>query len=224
MMVARLALSLMIGMSNLPVPDRQAPAAPGVSTVSVLDNETTGVEHLVLAPGAREQPHTHAHPIVVIVLTRSDMEIHNGTSHTKGTQQPGHLEFVKAGTAHHTANVGTTPLHALVLSIKPDRPRGGIAPPAQATPGVTRTSLLDNAHVTVTKLEFEPDVREPLHTHPFDLLVVPTTASRVDMQIGDRKEMRGYMVGEAIFIHRGVPHAVANIGAASFRAVAVAFK
>jgi quercetin dioxygenase-like cupin family protein len=226
MMLARVALTvIVIGIAGLAVSGAQTPALPAGFTVTpVFDNTTASVVRLQLAPGAREQPHTHTYPMLVVLLSRSEMEMHNGTSHTKASRHPGHLEFVKAGVPHHAANVGTMPLDALVLSIKPDRARAGATPPAQATPGVTRTSLLDNADVTVTRLEFEADMREPLHTHPYDLIVVPTTLSRVDLQIGNKKEMRSYAVGEAIFIKRHVPHAVANIGAAPFRALAVAIK
>src|SRR5688500_18373125 len=198
MVLARVALTLVvIGIAGLALPEAQAPALPaGVTAASLFDNMTASVVRLQLAPGARELPHTHAHPMLVVLLSRSEMEMQNGTSHTKATRQPGDLEFVKAGVLHHAANVGGMPLDALVVSIKPDRIRAGAAPPAQATPGVTRTSILDNADVTVTRLEFEADVREPLHTHPYDLIVVPTTPSRVDLQIGDKKQMRSYAIGE----------------------------
>jgi len=190
----------------------------------VLDNATITAVRLKLAPGAKEQPHTHAYPMLVVVLTKGEMEMRNGEGHTKGARKVGDVEFVAAGVSHNAANVGAAPLEALVLAIKPERVRGGTAPPAQALPGVTRKPLLDNPDVKVTRLEFEAEVREAVHTHPYDLLVVPTTPARLDIQVGDKKHVRGYAIGEAIFIPRTVPHAVANVGTASFRILGIAIK
>ena len=190
----------------------------------VLDNATVTAVRLKLAPGAKEQPHTHPYPMLVVVLTHGEMEMYNGDVHTKSPRKPGDLEYIGAGVSHHSGNVGAMPLEALVLAIKPDRVRGGTAPPAQALPGVTRTPMLDKPDVIVTRLEFEAEVREAVHTHPYDLLVVPTTPARLDVQIGDKKSVRGYAVGEAFFIPRNVPHAVANVGTSSFRLLSIRFK
>jgi oxalate decarboxylase/phosphoglucose isomerase-like protein (cupin superfamily) len=38
------------------------------------------------------------------------------------------------------------------------------------------------------------------------------------------KEVRGYMVGEVVFIPRSVPHAAANVGTAPFRLLGIAVK
>jgi quercetin dioxygenase-like cupin family protein len=224
-MLTRAALIVAMSLSMMSV-ERPVTLASqtGVKVVPVLDNATTAVVRLQLAPGAAEQPHTHAHSTVVVLLSRGDLEIQNGAAHAKGPHAPGHMAYVKAGATHQVKNAGATPLDALVVSIKPDRVRAGTAPMVWATPGVMRTPLLDNADVMVTRLEYEPDAREPLHDHNYDLLILPTTASRIDLQLGDKKLVRSYTLGEAIFIRRRVPHAIAHIGAGSFRAVTVAFK
>jgi quercetin dioxygenase-like cupin family protein len=206
-------------------PDAQAPAPPpGFTVKPVLDNATLTAIRLKIAPGAREQPHTHSYPMLVVVLTPSEMEIHNGDAHSKGLRKPGDLEFVGAGVSHNAGNPGPTPLEALVLAIKPDRVRGGPAPPRQAVPGIIRKPLLDKADLSVTRLEIDADVREPVHTHPYDLAVVPTTAGRLDVQVGDKKQVRAYMPGEMIFIPRNVPHTVANGGTTATRLLAIVIK
>jgi quercetin dioxygenase-like cupin family protein len=197
---------------------------PGVTIKPVLDNATLAVSKLTLAPGAREPIHAHPHPLLVVILTRGEVEMHNGPSHTKGAKAPGDVEYVAAGVPHAGANVGTTPVQGLVLALKPDRPHGGTAPPPQSLPGLTRTPVLDNADLTVTRLAFEEDVREALHTHPYDLLVLPITPARLDLQLGMSKEVRGYAVGEAVFIPRSVPHAAANVGTSPFKLLGIAIK
>jgi len=223
-MVIRLGVvvALVLGVASL---HAQAPALPpGFTITPVLDNATVGVIRLTLAPGAREQPHTHPYAMLVVFLNRAEVEMHNGAAQARGTRKIGEVEFVTPGTTHNAANVGMTTLDSLVLSLKTDRVRGGPRTPAQATPGVTRAPLLDNADVTITKLEFEPDVRESVHTHPYDLVVVPTTPARADIQIGDKKHVRSFAVGEAIWIPRLTPHALANGGTSSFRLLGIAIK
>jgi quercetin dioxygenase-like cupin family protein len=203
----------------------QGPAVPlGFTVTPVLDNATLTAVRLTMAPGAKEQPHTHRYPMLVVVLTRGEMEVHNGPAQTKGPRKPGDIEFIGAGVSHNAGNVGTASLEALVLAIKPDRVHGGAAPPPQALPGITRKPVLDNPDLAVTRLEVEADVREPVHTHPYDLVVVPTMPARLDVQVGHTKNVRGYKAGEMIFIPRNVRHAVANVGTTPFRLLGVVIK
>ena len=203
----------------------QAPALPpGFTVTPVLDNATLTAVRLKVAPGAKEQPHTHPYSMLVVVLTHGEMEMHNGEAHTRGLRKPGDLEFVSAGVSHNARNVGTAPLDALVIAIKPERVRGGAAPPRQAVPGITRKPMLDKPDLSVTRLEIDADVREPVHTHPYDLMVVPTMPGRLDVQVGDKKNVRAYTTGEMIFIPRNVPHAVANGGTTAVRVLAVVVK
>jgi quercetin dioxygenase-like cupin family protein len=215
-------LILAIGAGTTGAQQRSVPA--GFTVTPVLDNQTLGVVRLQLAPGARETPHTHPYPMLVIVLTRSEMEMQNGGKQTKAVRKPGDVEFVAAGVSHAAANVGSMPLDALVVAIKPDRVRGGTVVPNQPLPGSSRTVLLDNSEAVVTRLEFEPEVREAVHTHPYDLLVVPITSARIDMQVGHKKSVHTYAIGESFFIPRAVPHTGANAGTAPYRLLSVAIK
>ena len=206
-------------------PGAQAPAPPpGFTVKPVLDNATVTAVRLKIAPGAKEQPHTHPYPMLVVVLTRSEMEMHNGETHTKSMRKPGDIEFVNTGVSHNAGNIGTTPLEALVLAIKPERVRGGAVSPRQAVPGIIRKPMLDKPDLSVTRLEIDADVREPVHTHPYDLAVVPTALDRLDVQVGDKKNVRAYAPGEMIFIPRNVPHAVANGGTTAIRLLAIVIK
>ena len=44
------------------------------------------------------------------------------------------------------------------------------------TPGVTRTTLKDDAKSTVIRVHFKPGAAEPPHTHPYDIIIVPIVA------------------------------------------------
>ena len=222
-MIVRLAAALVVLLGG--VIAAQAPPLPtGITSTPVLDNSTLSASRITLAPGAREQVHTHPWPMLIVVLSRGELEMHNGSTHKRGTRIAGDIEFVPANAPHAAANVGATPLTGLMLALKPERVHGDTAPAPQALPGLTRTLLLDNAELMVMRLEFEEGVREPVHTHPYDLLVVPTMPARLDVQLGMSKEVRGYAAGEAIFIPRSVPHAAANVGTSPFRVLGIAIK
>jgi quercetin dioxygenase-like cupin family protein len=223
-MVSRLAavFALVLGLVSLRA--QAPPLPPGFTITPVFENATVGVTRLELAAGAREQPHTHPYGMIVVFLNAADVELHNGAVRTKGPRKTGEVVYFAPGTTHHAVNAGMGAARGLVLALKSDRVRGGPRTPAQATPGVTRTPLLDNADVAITKLEFEPDIREPVHTHPYDLIVVPTTPARADIQIGDQKQVRTFAVGEAVWIPRMTPHALANAGTSSFRLLGIAVK
>ena len=81
--------------------------------------------------------------------------------------------------------------------------------------------MLDNAEARVTRVEFAAGAREPVHSHPFDLAVVPLTAGRLEVRIGEKVETRAYSPGDPMFLPRDIPHAVANAGTTSVFSVGI---
>lgn len=222
MMIRLLVLTLALGAAAV---DAQTPApVPGRTVTPLFENGTLSAVKLTFAPGSRETPHTHPYPLLVIVTNHGEMEMSNGGPAMKGSRAPGDCEFVAAGVTHAAANVGSTPLEAIALNLKADRVKGGVAPAPQPLPGLARTPMSSNDDLVVTRLEFDADVREPVHTHPYDLVVVPISAGSLDLQIGNKKSVHNSPVGEAIFIPRGVPHAAANVGTTPLRILGIAIK
>ena len=137
---------------------RWARGATGFTVMPVLrQRDGRRLVRLTLAPGAQEQPHTHPYPMLVVVLTHGELEMHNGDVHTKGPRKSGDLEFVERGVRITAANVGTTPLEALVLADQAGpRARWHGAAGAGAA-GVTRTPMLDKRRRDRHTLEFEAE-------------------------------------------------------------------
>ena len=92
-----------------------------------------------------------------------------------------------------------------------------------ATPGITRTTLKDDAKVSVARVQFAPGATEVAHTHPYDIMIIPVTSGPVSMQVGDRKTT-SLKSGEVQFVPRDVSHYVGNTGNAEFVLIAVAVK
>jgi len=106
---------------------------------------------------------------------------------------------------------------------------GSDGPPAldlasrPAVDGISRTTLRDDAEVTVTRVHFAPGAAEPVHTHPFDLMVVPLQSGSVDWVMGE-ESIRELSVGDVQFVPRGVSHQLANTGSIPFEVIAIAIK
>ena len=102
----------------------------------------------------------------------------------------------------------------------PSLPLGAGRP---ATPGITRTTLKDDAKVTVTRVQFEPGAGEPPHTHATDVILVPVASGPVEVGVGDAT-MTSLKAGEVQFVARDVVHHVKNTGTERFELIAIALK
>lgn len=85
-----------------------------------------------------------------------------------------------------------------------------------AVDGITRTTIRDDARVTVTRVHFAPGAAEPVHTHPFELMIVPVRDGAVTWVVGDRTTSR-LEAGAVQFAPANVPHQLANTGGEPFR-------
>lgn len=91
------------------------------------------------------------------------------------------------------------------------------------TPGVTRTTLKDDAKSTVIRVHFIAGAAEPPHTHPYDIIIVPVVSGNVTVTIGGKK-LTAVKSGDVQFVPRDVVHSVANTSGQDFELVSVAIK
>jgi quercetin dioxygenase-like cupin family protein len=91
------------------------------------------------------------------------------------------------------------------------------------TPGITRTTIRDDAKVAVTRVRFAPGAAEMPHTHPYDVMLIPVTSGTVDLEIGDRK-ITSVRSGDVQFVPHDVTHSLANTGTKAFELIAVGVK
>lgn len=88
-----------------------------------------------------------------------------------------------------------------------------------------RTTVLDNATVTVTRLRFAPGSGETVHTHEFPIVIVQLTSGDVvDLMVSDARSRGPRVAGLVTFVPAGTEHAVMNPGTTPFEMVAVAIK
>ena len=92
-----------------------------------------------------------------------------------------------------------------------------------AVEGITRATLKDDARLTVTRVQFAPDAAEPVHTHPYDIMVVPLQDGAAELVIGE--ERKAFLSeGDVQFIPKDVPHQLVNKSGSPFVIIAVAIK
>lgn len=91
------------------------------------------------------------------------------------------------------------------------------------TPGVTRTPMHDDAKSAAVRVHFQPGAKEPPHTHPYDVLLIPLADHPVEFTVGD-KTIKAFTRGTVQFIPKDVTHLLANTGSGPLEFVTVALK
>jgi len=224
--VIALILAVAIGGSGDPerVALQQTPR-PAPQRTTVVDNATVTVTRLRFAPGSGETVHTHDFPLVIVQLTSGDVvDLTVSDARARGPRVAGLVTFVPAGAEHAVVNAGTMPFDMMAVAIKPSRTPAPAAPPTDAPPGVTRTTLLDNADVRVVRVEFTPGSQEPVHTHPNDLVTIQINAGRLQIRLGTRRTDSRRPVGFVQFVPRNARHAYGSRGDRTIELLSVSIK
>ena len=196
-------------------------AAP--SRTSVLDNATAAVTRLRFAPGMKEEVHTHPFPLALVQVTAGSITVKDREMIRVG-HGAGEVWFIPPNTAHAVSNSASRDVDVLAIALKPDRPTAPAAPPTDAPPGITRATLVDNADVRIVRVRFDPNGREPLHTHPNDLLTVQLTAGVVEIVNGSDRSTREREPGFVQFLPRNVSHSYASADSKPFELLSVSVK
>jgi quercetin dioxygenase-like cupin family protein len=201
----------------------QAAGTPGIDRTQLIDNPTVTVTRLHFAVGAAEERHTHAFPLLIVQLVDGNVTVKQGDL-IKVSDRAGEVFFVPAKAPHAASNNGRKAMDLIAVAIKPTRKKAPVAPATAAPPGITRTTLLDNDVVRVVLVKFAPEGREPLHTHPNDLLTIQMSAGLVEIVNGSDKSTSVRPPGFVQFVPRDVSHAYASADTKPFELISVAIK
>ena len=197
---------------------------PGITRTVLLDNDTVLVARLRYDAGKGETSHTHPFSAVVIQLTPGEVDMTLAADRSRAQREAGTVWFIPANAPHAAVNVGAAPFDQIAITIKPTRAAAPAAPATASPAGITRTTLIDNADTRVVRVQFAPGGREPVHTHPNDLLTVQLTAGRVEILIASDKTASERAPGFVQFLPRGVAHSYASSDSKPFELVSVAIK
>jgi quercetin dioxygenase-like cupin family protein len=201
----------------------QTPATPGIDRTQLLDNATVTLTRLHFAEGAAEERHTHAFPLLIVQLTDGAMTVRQGDL-VKVSDRAGEVFFVQAEAPHAASNNARKAMDLIAVAIKPTRAKAPAAPVTTAPLGVTRTTIFDNDIVRVVLVKFAPEAREPMHTHPNDLVTIQMSAGLVEIVNGSDASPGIRQPGFVQFIPRDVSHAFASADTKPFELISVAIK
>lgn len=213
-MILALAAALLLALVAGPV----QPKPP------VLENETVSVMRYRLSPGEGFEFPASRTPQLVVYLSKGVAEIRLNGESNDVLRNAGDVTFVPKGQSYAAKNTGMSPFDVLTIWINPARPAAAAAPPTEAPPGITRTTLVDNSDVRVVRVRFAPGSREPIHTHPNDLLTVQLTAGTLEMSVGAAQASGQQPVGFTTFLPRNVPHAYISKTELPFELLSISIK
>ena len=202
-----------------------APSAQDPLRTPIMQNDTVALTHLRFRPGSRETVHTHPFPLLLIQLSAGDLDVKARDVVKRGTHA-GEVWYVATNESHAVMTVAsaTATVDVLAIALLPSRIKAAAAPVTEAPPGVTRTTLIDNVDVRVARVRFDPGSKEPLHSHPFDLLTVQLTPGNLDLVDGSEHTTGTREPGFIKFLQRSVQHAYASLDSKAFEMLSISVK
>jgi uncharacterized RmlC-like cupin family protein len=110
---------------------------------------------------------------------------------------------------HLPANVGTTPVDAILVEFKAKTAGSATLPTTR--PNAQLTSLAEGPRAVAFKLTLLPDFHEPAgSTHEFDQVVIALSATDTSLAIEGQPIVTKWKRGDVQFIGRGVKHESKN--------------
>jgi quercetin dioxygenase-like cupin family protein len=131
---------------------------------------------------------------------------------------------MRPGMMRRLTNADAPALDLIAVTIKPTRPPAGSTPPTEPPPGISRTTVLETREVRVARVTFAPKSREPVHTHPNDLLTIQISGGRLDIVNGSDRSKAFREPGFVQFVPRNVPHAFVSLDTKPFEILSVTIK
>jgi quercetin dioxygenase-like cupin family protein len=191
----------------------------------IMQNSTIAVTHLRFNPGTREQTHTHPFPLLLVQITPGEIDVNDLGTIKHGTHL-GEVFWIPTNRQHavQTRPGAKANVDLLAIALLPDRTHPASLPTIDAQPGITRTTLMDNNDMRVVRVRFEPNSKEVLHTHPYDLVTIQLTAGRIEIASGNEHTVSLRDVGFVNFVDRNVQHAYASADPKPFEILSVAVK
>jgi hypothetical protein len=153
----------------------------------------------------------HSHPDAMLVSLQD--------SKTRFTLPDGKTQDIDIGketatymtaSSHAPANIGTTPVDAILVEFKSKEP--GTASVPTSRPGMQVNVLAESPRAIAFKTTAAPDFHEdPGTTHEYDQVVISLGANDLSLAVEGKPVVTKWQRGTARFIGRGVKHESKNI-------------
>jgi len=188
----------------------------------LIDNASVRVLDISYAPGGKSVMHHHPDSIVVpLTASNVEMTLPDGKTQTEVLPKDG-ARYAAAG-EHNPKNVGTAPMHALLVEFKAAVP-GKATLPAQRA-GLQLKTVAEGPYGSAYVSTAGPDFAEPAGTkHDFDQVVISLGPSAMALAVDGQPAKTTWKRGDAQFIGRGVAHESKNAGGKPVDMMIIAIK
>ena len=217
-------LKLALVLSAVPLAAAAQDAAkvdPGHYKV-LIDNPSVRVLKVAVSPGAKSPMHSHPDAMLISL----------GDAKARFTLPDGKTQDMEIGketalytpaTTHAPANVGTTPVDAILVEFKAKEP--GTASVPTSRPGMEVNVLAESPRAVAFKTMPAADFHEePGTTHDYDQVVISLGANELSLAIDGKPAVTKWQRGTVQFVGRGVKHESKNLSSRPTAFVIVAIK
>jgi quercetin dioxygenase-like cupin family protein len=176
----------------------------------VMENATVRVFRVTGPAGNKVAMHIHPdHIAIALTPAKVQFSAKGGKPETIDMARDS-ASYVPAG-GHESANVGSTPLDAIVVELK--APAGKAEIPTSRT-GQTIKVLAEGPKAVAYRATADPSFQEPAGTtHDYDQVVIALEPSQMSLSIDGKPPAKtSWARGDVQFIGRGVPHESKNTG------------
>jgi len=174
----------------------------------LIDNPSVRVLRITYAPGGKSPMHSHPDSMLVAL----------GDAKTLFTLPDGKTQPMEIGketaaytpaATHSPANVGTTPVDAILVEFKAKAP--GTATIPTSRPEMQITTLAESPRAVAIKSTAGPDFHEAAgSTHEFDQVVIALGTADMSLAVEGQPTVTHWKRGDVQFIGRGVKHEAQN--------------
>jgi len=189
----------------------------------VLENASVRVLKITYAPGAKSSMHQHPDSIVIpLVESKVRFTLPDGKSEDS-TLASESAQYTPAGT-HNPANVGSSPIEALLVEFKAAAPGKAALPTSRA--GMEAKVLAEGPRATAYRSTASATFAEPAGTtHEFDQVVIALAPNtQMSLSVDGKPAKTTWARGDVQFIGRGVKHESKNTGGKPVDMILVAIK
>ncbi len=188
----------------------------------LIDNAAVRVLKVAVSPGSKTPIHSHPDAILVS-LQDSKAQLTLPDKTTQDMVIGKETAAYTPATTHASANVGTTPVDALLVEFKAKEPGKATVPTTRE--GVQLNVLAESPRAVAFKTTAAADFHEaPGTTHDYDQLVISLGANDMSLAVEGKPVVTKWQRGTAQFIGRGVKHESKNTSGRPIEFVIVAIR
>jgi quercetin dioxygenase-like cupin family protein len=188
----------------------------------LIDNPSVRVLKISYSPGSKSPMHSHPDALLVSLQdSKARFTLPDGK--TQDMEIGKETAAYMPATTHAPANVGTTPVDAILVEFKAKEP--GTASVPTSRPGMDINVLAEGPRAIAFRTMPAPDFHEdPGTTHDYDQVVISMGANDLSLAIDGKPTVTKWQRGTVQFIGRGVKHESKNLSSHPTEFVIVAIK